>query len=99
MNVKAYIKWLTSRLFTMLPMSDETENMEENHLKEYINSMSIQVDGSFKTFPELASNVDYLTIANMLHYWDMNEINIVIFKREVRNALNLLNRIEGDVNE
>ena len=96
MNLKAYIKWLTKRLFAMLPMSDETEDMEENHLKEYINSMSIQVDGSFKTFPELSNNVDYLTIANMLHYWDMNDIDTVIFKREVRNALNLLNRIEGD---
>jgi hypothetical protein len=96
MNLNAYIKWLTKRLFAMLPMSDETEDMEENHLKEYINSMSIQVDGSFKTFPELSDNVDYLTIANMLHYWDMNDIDTVIFKREVRNALNLLNRIEGD---
>ena len=96
MNLNAYIKWLTKRLFAMLPMSDETEDMEENHLKEYINSMSIQVDGSFKTFPELSDNIDYLTIANMLHYWDMNDIDTVIFKREVRNALNLLNRIEGD---
>ena len=96
MNLNAYIKWLTKRLFAMLPMSDETEDMEENHLKEYINSMSIQVDGSFKTFPELSDNVDYLTIANMLHYWDMNDIDTVIFKREVRSALNLLNRIEGD---
>lgn len=96
MNLNAYIKWLTKRLFAMLPMSDETEDMEENHLKEYINRMSIQVDGSFKTFPELSDNVDYLTIANMLHYWDMNDIDTVIFKREVRNALNLLNRIEGD---
>ena len=96
MNLNAYIKWLTKRLFAMLPMSDETEDMEENHLKEYINSMSIQVDGSFKTFPELSDNIDYLTIANMLHYWDMNDIDTAIFKREVRNALNLLNRIEGD---
>lgn len=96
MNLNAYIKWLTKRLFAMLPMSDETEDMEENHLKEYINSMSIQVDGSFKTFPELSDNVDYLTIANMLHYWDMKDIDTVIFKREVRSALNLLNRIEGD---
>lgn len=96
MNLKAYIKWLTKRLFVMLPMSDETEDMEENHLKEYINSITIQVDGSFKTFPELNNDVDYLTIANMLHYWDMNDIDTTIFKREVRNALNLLNRIEGD---
>lgn len=96
MNLKAYIKWLTKRLFVMLPMSDETEDMEENHLKEYINSITIQVDGSFKTFPELNNDVDYLTIANMLHYWDMNDIDTTIFKREVRNALNQLNRIEGD---
>ena len=96
MNLNAYIKWLTKRLFAMLPMSDETEDMEENHLRDYVNSMSIQVDGSLKTFPELSDNVDYLTIANMLHYWDMNEIEPVVFKREIRSALNLLNRIEGD---
>ena len=87
MNLNTYIEWLTKRMFLMLPMSDETEDIEKNHLCDYINSISIQVDGSFKTVPELNNNVNYMTIANMLHYWDTHDIDIPMFKREIRNAL------------
>lgn len=99
MNKKAYIQWLTGQIFKMLPMSDETEDMNENHLQDYVSSISIQIDGSFKTFPELSDDVKYLTIANILHYWDGREINVPIFKREIRNAVNLLNQIEDRIGD
>lgn len=94
MNNKAYIQWLANQVFKMLPMSDETEDLEENHLRDFINSISIQIDGSFKTFPDLSNNVKYLTVANILHYWNEQELVIPIFKREIRNAVNLLHQIE-----
>lgn len=99
MNKKAYIQWLTGQVFKMLPMSDETEDMNENHLQDFVNSISIQIEGSFKTFPELSDNVRYLAIANILHYWDGREIDPPIFKREIRYAVNMLNQIEEQVGD
>ena len=94
MKLETFIHWLTRRLFVMLPMSDETEDITENHLQDYVSSMSIQVDGSMETFPELSSNMDYIMISNMLHYWEKHDIDPQVFKREIRNALNILNKIE-----
>lgn len=94
MSLKTYLKWLTGRLFKMLPMSDTDDAIVDSHLKEYIESMSIQVDGSLKTFPELCTDMDYLMIVNTLHYWVGTELEVAAFKREIRNVLTLLNKME-----
>lgn len=94
MSLKAYLKWLTGRLFKMLPMSDTDDAVVDSHLREYIGSMSIQIDGSLKTFPELCTDMDYLMIVNTLHYWLDADFDAVVFKREIRNALALLNKME-----
>lgn len=94
MSLKAYLRWLTGRLFKMLPMSDNDDTIVDSHLREYLESMSIQIDGSLRTFPELCVDMDYLMIVNTLHYWLDAEFDIVVFKREIRNALALLNKME-----
>lgn len=94
MSLKAYLKWLTGRIFKMLPMSDTDDAIIDYHLREYLRSMSIQVDGSIKTFPELCQNMDYLTIVNTLHYWLDADFEVIAFKREIRNVLTLLNKME-----
>jgi hypothetical protein len=90
----AYIRNLTSQIYKMLPMSDSDELIERMHLKEFINSIIVQIDGSLLTFPNLSSDEDYIIIMNILHYWDSNDIKLIPFKREVRKMMRCLNRIE-----
>lgn len=111
MNVFTYIQWLTRQIFKMLPLSDPEEATEECYLGEFINSMSIQIDGSLITFPELRNDENYLAVVNVIHYWDEKNLPSyfdeqdsarAVFKREIKSALRLLNRIEerfGDANE
>lgn len=96
MNMQSYIQWLTKQIFKMLPMSDTSEIVEKSHLKDFIQSITIQVDGSFSTFEPLKDNPKYLAVANVLHYWNSREIDIPLFKREIRSIMSLLNQIESD---
>ena len=96
MKSDTYIQWLTKQIFKMLPMSDTSEDIESSHLKEFIQSIAVQIDGSFATFSEFADNPNYLAVANVIHYWNAKDIDIPLFKKEIRSVLSLLNKIESE---
>lgn len=50
------------------------------------------------TFEELANNMDFITVVNIINYLNNNEVSEEVCKREVFKALRLLNRIGGEAN-
>lgn len=92
-----FIKQLTNQIFMMLPWSDSVEIAEEMHLKEFIDSMVVQISGSRLTFGELTNNTDYIEVENIIRYVNANDIPLSSFKREIRKALRLLNAIEKEL--
>lgn len=89
-----FIKSLTGKIYKILPMKEDELQGKIVHLKDYINSLSIEVIGAIKTFPELSNEDNYISVVNIINFMNDNEFDYKICKREVFKMLNFLNLIE-----
>lgn len=93
-----FIERFTGHVFKIMPLKEcEASDSGENvHLSEYINSVAIEANGALTTFEELANNMDFITVVNIINYLNNNEVSEEVCRREVFKALHLLNRIGGE---
>lgn len=99
MSPTIFVHNLTNQIFIMLPWSDSEEIFEEMHMRDYIDSMVVQVSGGKMTFEILQGYPDYAEVENILHYLNCHEMPLAAFKREIKKALSLLNKIEKELGD
>ena len=99
MMLFVYIHGLTGRVFKILPLREEMEEGRETHLEEYVSSLARDAFGALTTFPELQEMSDYITVVNILQYFDTAGVELPACKQEVFKMLKILNRIEKRLQE
>ena len=97
MSYISFIKSLTGKIYKILPMKEDELKGKTVHLNEYINSLSIEIIGATKTFPELVNEDGYISIINIINFMNNNEFDFKICKREVFKMLNYLNYLESQI--
>lgn len=95
MDASSYVHRLTGKVFKLLPMKDEELLGENVYLNVYLGSLRKEIAGAMQTFPVLADDFDYVTVANTANYIAENAIAPADFSREVRKMLRLLNNVEA----
>lgn len=84
-----FLKKIKNDIFKILPLKEESNN----GLIDYIDSVSIQLNGAIHTYPFLSEDIDYLTVVNIVNYLKNNDFSIKQCKREVFKCLDILNKI------
>lgn len=85
----SYLNSLVGKLFKIIPMKED----ESDTLPFYVNSLSIEINGGMITFPLLASNDKYITIANIINCLNKETFAFEIVKREIFKAISLTKKI------
>lgn len=84
--MKDYLNYMINCIFKILPLKEE----DNKGLKEYLDSVLIQVLGSIETYPELSDNQKYVSIINTLYYLKNNDFTTKQCKRETFKCINIL---------
>lgn len=85
-----YLTHLIGSIFKILPLKEDSDSGIDVGLKDYIDSVVIQVVGGRMTYSSLADNVDYTTVVNTINYLNANEFTHKQCRREVFKCINLL---------
>ena len=84
-----FIKKMKNEIFKILPLKEETNA----GLYDYIDSVSVQLNGALYTYPFLSEDSDYVAVLNIINYLKRNKFNVKQCKREVFKCLEILNKV------
>ena len=74
-----YIIHLRDKVFKLLPMREDYDNGEDNHVFDYLDNLISNIEGGLLRFPSLSSNANFIEACNYLVYLRSN--NRVSFKK------------------
>ncbi|GLB26604.1 hypothetical protein LXJ15735_28450 [Lacrimispora xylanolytica] len=84
-----FLKYMIGSIYKILPLNDAN-----NHaVKDYIDSISIQLVGALYTFPELTTNQKYVSIINSVNFLRKENFTKRQCKREVLRCTNILQKM------
>lgn len=93
-----YLESLIGKLFKIIPLNEEY-NLT---IKDYINSLKIELSGALNNFEKLKFDGNFIGIINTLEYLIENEFDKKTCKREVFKCIKtieiLINKV-GDIVE
>lgn len=84
-----FLKKIKNDIFKILPLKEESNS----GLSDYIDSVSVQLNGAIHTYPFLSEDIDYLTVINVINYLKNNDFSTKQCKREVFKCLDVLTKI------
>ena len=84
-----FLKKIKNDIFKILPLKEESNS----GLSDYIDSVSVQLNGAIHTYPFLSEDTDYLTVINVINYLKNNDFSTKQCKREVFKCLDVLTKI------
>ena len=98
MMYSAYMEYLIGKIFKILPLKEEV--LAED-FAAYCDSLWIEMSGAIKAFPELDNDPRYISVLNIVGYLTMNEVDLPRCRREVFQAIDIVNKIRngGGVDE
>jgi hypothetical protein len=85
-----YLDFLIGKLFKILPLRE----IESDSLPEYLDSLWIEMSGAYFTFPELQSNIEYISILNIIGYLTTHKVSVKQCKREVFKMIRLCEKLQ-----
>lgn len=86
-----YLESLVGKLFKILPMREA----ESVSLKDYLDSLWLEMSGAYLSSDELQSNSDYIAVLNILRYLTVNDVSVKQCKREVFKAIGLCEKVKS----
>lgn len=92
MEIADFIKILTDQVYGALPLREE--GIDEEHLQDYLNSICINAIGYQELQRILKLDKDFQGVINVLVFLSRRTVSDKIFRREILNATNALNKIE-----
>lgn len=91
-----YFYSLVGKIFKILPLREAGDTVE---FHAYVDALWAEMSGALKLFPELWDNNKYISVLNIVGYLSMNSVDVAKCKREVFQAINLIQQIQdGDGN-
>lgn len=83
-----FLKYMIGSIYKILPLNDENNYA----VKDYIDSISIQLVGALYTYPELTTN-KYVSIINSVNFLRKENFTKRQCKREVLRCTNILQKM------
>jgi len=81
----SYLKEITGDVFKLLPMKEDELKGVNNHLKEYLESLTVNMNGALKTYSQLVNEKEYLYVINNLNYIYTNEVDFAHWRTIILN--------------
>lgn len=86
-----YFYSLVGRIFKILPLREEGDT---DAFRTYVDALWMEMSGALKLFPELWNNSKYVSVLNIIGYLSMNEVDVAKCRREVFQAINLIQQVQ-----
>lgn len=87
MDIITYLQGLCDSIFKLLPLKEsEIESGERVYIKEFMNSLIINMKGAIDTFPELAVQKQYVFVINKINYLIYNDVDFYTWRKTVLDA-------------
>lgn len=91
--IARYLELITDQVFKILPVREEHE-CELSVWQEYIDSLLVQLKGSFIVHPVLKKEPEYIAVVSIVAYLSHNELSVDEVRREVFKMCRMLNQLE-----
>ena len=91
----SYLKEITGDVFKLLPMKEDELKGVNNHLKEYLESLTVNMNGALKTYSQLVNEKEYLYVINNLNYIYTNEVDFAHWRTIILNSVRGLSNLPG----
>ena len=91
----SYLKEITGDVFKLLPMKEDELKGVDNHLREYLESLTVNMNGALKTYPELVNEKEYLYVINNLNYIYTNEVDFAHWRTIILNSVRGLSNLHS----
>lgn len=93
MKLTTFYKHMEGGIFKLLPLYEEQQEGQDVHLDVYMADLWDELIGAQALFPELADDVDYITILNTVRFLMDNECELDVWKRRVLKMVRMLNEM------
>ncbi len=91
--ISKFLNGLVGAIYKILPLKED----ENSYLSDYLDSLVVQLKGALETYPELASNVRYISVINSIQYFRKNDYTVKQCKREVFKCIKDIEKIQKEV--
>lgn len=91
----SYLKEITGDVFKLLPMKEDELKGVDNHLREYLESLTVNMNGALKTYSQLVNEKEYLYVINNLNYIYNNEVDFAHWRTIILNSVRGLSNLHG----
>lgn len=88
-----FLEHLVGSVFKILPLKEDTDSGIDVGLKDYIDSVVIQLVGGCMTYPELNDNQQYISVVNTVNYMNKNDFTHKQCRREVFKCIKILQEL------
>ena len=89
-----YFYSLVGKIFKILPMREDGDT---DDYRAYVDALWAEMSGALKLFPDLWEQPKYIAVLNIIGFLSMNEVSVAKCKREVFQAISLIQQIQdGD---
>lgn len=85
-----YMDTLTGKLFKVIPLKESNNE----HLIEYLDSLSVELIGAYDLYSELLLNKKYLILVNTINYLLNNKCEFKKCRREILKCINIVEKIK-----
>lgn len=95
-----YISHLRDKVFRLLPMREDYDKGEDNHIFEYLDYLISSIEVGLVRFPALSSNNDFIKACNSLVYLrNNNRISFKEWRSVILRTTRLINSVLSNKTE
>lgn len=94
---KNFIKHITNEVYKMLVLKEREDCGENVYLEDYINNLFIEIDGACIWSDWLKCHEDYVVVTSIIAHLSKNNLEYKQYRREIFKMLNLLNKIDAEI--
>jgi hypothetical protein len=88
-----YLDSLKAKIWKLLPMREDSDSGQDNHLPEYLKSLIVEVIGALMLHDVLKRDGYYHSIVNTLTYMSAHKLGHIEWRAEVFKMMKALERM------
>lgn len=92
--VETYLSSLRDKVFKLLPMRENYDAGQDNHIDEYVKNLYVNFEGAFYCYPELVDFKEMADAQANISFLNKTDIDEISFKRWRSIVLNTTNLIQ-----
>nr|DAO56485.1 MAG TPA: hypothetical protein [Caudoviricetes sp.] len=93
-TLSTYLTALRDKVFKLLPMREDYDNGEDNHLEEYLENLCANYAGAFDCYPELKAIEEIVEVRNNIIFLKNNsEIEFAKWRSMILRSTRLIQSV------